>query len=174
MINEITRAMVAAIGLRTLARVILAYPTQAEAIRKAADAYTRTRLTPTIIDQTGGEGSALGWIDGLKQAIDTVPLLKSAMPPPKPDPGKPPPEEKTLEELVTVIPGRGQRSNLQGMKDLLEAALKLRSELARAIGAGRSCESILSSSALGPVRSLGNFESFAAQLFDDLAAQRAK
>jgi len=38
MINEITLAMVAGIGLRTLARVIHAYPTQAEAIRKAADA----------------------------------------------------------------------------------------------------------------------------------------
>jgi pyruvate/2-oxoglutarate dehydrogenase complex dihydrolipoamide dehydrogenase (E3) component len=48
MINEITLAMVAGIGLRTLARVIHAYPTQAEAIRMAADAYTRTRLTPTI------------------------------------------------------------------------------------------------------------------------------
>ena len=48
MINEITLAMVAGIGLRTLARVIHAYPTQAEAIRKAADAYNRTRLTPTI------------------------------------------------------------------------------------------------------------------------------
>jgi pyruvate/2-oxoglutarate dehydrogenase complex dihydrolipoamide dehydrogenase (E3) component len=48
MINEITLAMVAGIGLRTLARVIHAYPTQAEAIKKAADAYTRTRLTPPI------------------------------------------------------------------------------------------------------------------------------
>ncbi|NMG75913.1 mercuric reductase [Aromatoleum diolicum] len=48
MINEITLAMVAGIGLRTLARVIHAYPTQGEAIRKAADAYKRTRLTPTI------------------------------------------------------------------------------------------------------------------------------
>ncbi len=46
MINEITLAMVAGIGLRTLARVIHAYPTQSEAIRKAADAYNRTRLTP--------------------------------------------------------------------------------------------------------------------------------
>jgi len=34
--------------VRTLARVIHAYPTQTEAIRKAADAYNRTRLTPTI------------------------------------------------------------------------------------------------------------------------------
>jgi pyruvate/2-oxoglutarate dehydrogenase complex dihydrolipoamide dehydrogenase (E3) component len=48
MINEITLAMVAGIGLRTLARVIHAYPTQAEAIRMAADAYTRTRMTPGI------------------------------------------------------------------------------------------------------------------------------
>jgi pyruvate/2-oxoglutarate dehydrogenase complex dihydrolipoamide dehydrogenase (E3) component len=48
MISEITLAMVAGIGLRTLARVIHAYPTQAEAIKKAADAYRRTRLTPTI------------------------------------------------------------------------------------------------------------------------------
>lgn len=48
MINEITLAMVAGIGLRTLARVIHAYPTQAEAIKKAADAYNRTRLTPRL------------------------------------------------------------------------------------------------------------------------------
>ena len=48
MINEISLAMVAGIGLRTLARVIHAYPTQAEAIKKAADAYTRTRLSPLL------------------------------------------------------------------------------------------------------------------------------
>jgi len=48
MINELTLVMVAGIGLRTLARLIHAYPTQAEAIKKAADAYSRTRLTPTI------------------------------------------------------------------------------------------------------------------------------
>jgi pyruvate/2-oxoglutarate dehydrogenase complex dihydrolipoamide dehydrogenase (E3) component len=48
MINEITLAMVAGIGLRTLARVIHAYPTQAEAIREAANAYNRTRLTPML------------------------------------------------------------------------------------------------------------------------------
>jgi len=48
MINEVTLAMVAGIGLRTLARVIHAYPTQGEAIRKAADAYNRTRLTPFV------------------------------------------------------------------------------------------------------------------------------
>ncbi len=48
MINEITLAMVAGIGLGTMARVIHAYPTQSDAIRMAADAYNRTRLTPTI------------------------------------------------------------------------------------------------------------------------------
>jgi len=42
MINEITLAIVARIGLRTLARVIHAYPTQAEAIHKAADAYVQS------------------------------------------------------------------------------------------------------------------------------------
>ena len=48
MINEITLAMVAGIGLRTLARVIHAYDTQAEAIEKAAEAYCRTRPIPRI------------------------------------------------------------------------------------------------------------------------------
>jgi len=47
MISEITTAMVGGMGLGTLASVIHPYPTQAEAIRKAGDAYNRTRLTPT-------------------------------------------------------------------------------------------------------------------------------
>ncbi len=46
MINELSLAMVAGIGLRKLARVMRAYPTQAEAIRMAADHYEATRLTP--------------------------------------------------------------------------------------------------------------------------------
>jgi pyruvate/2-oxoglutarate dehydrogenase complex dihydrolipoamide dehydrogenase (E3) component len=46
MINEITLAIVARIGLRTLARVIHAYPTQAEAIKKAADAYVGSLARP--------------------------------------------------------------------------------------------------------------------------------
>jgi pyruvate/2-oxoglutarate dehydrogenase complex dihydrolipoamide dehydrogenase (E3) component len=41
MMNEITLAMVAGIGLRRLSDVIHPYPTQAEAIRKAADACGR-------------------------------------------------------------------------------------------------------------------------------------
>lgn len=48
MINEITLAMVAGLGLRKLARVIHAYDTQAEAIEKAAAAYNRTRLTAPV------------------------------------------------------------------------------------------------------------------------------
>ncbi|WP_266182673.1 mercuric reductase [Dyella humicola] len=48
MINEITLAIMAGIRLRTLAKVIHAYPTQAEAIQKAAEAYYRTRFTPRI------------------------------------------------------------------------------------------------------------------------------
>ncbi len=48
MINSVSLAMVSGMGLRTLAEVIHAYPTQAEAIKMAADAYTRTRLTPFV------------------------------------------------------------------------------------------------------------------------------
>jgi len=48
MINEISLAMVAGIGLKTVSQVIHSYPTQAEAIRKAGDAYSRTRLTPFL------------------------------------------------------------------------------------------------------------------------------
>ncbi|HUH30880.1 MAG TPA: mercuric reductase [Rhodanobacter sp.] len=42
MISEITLAMVAGAGLRTLSRVMHPYPTQAEAITQAAAAYLRT------------------------------------------------------------------------------------------------------------------------------------
>ncbi len=48
MISEITLAMVGKLGLGTIASVIHPYPTQAEAVRKAADAYNRSRLTPTV------------------------------------------------------------------------------------------------------------------------------
>lgn len=48
MISQITLAMVNNIGLGKIASVIYPYPTQAEAIRKAADAYNRTRLTPFV------------------------------------------------------------------------------------------------------------------------------
>jgi pyruvate/2-oxoglutarate dehydrogenase complex dihydrolipoamide dehydrogenase (E3) component len=46
LISEITVAIVAKAGLSKLSTVIHPYPTQAEAIKKAADAYRRTLLTP--------------------------------------------------------------------------------------------------------------------------------
>ncbi len=48
MISELTLAMTAGVGLGALAKTIHPYPTQAEVIKKAADAYSRTRLTPTV------------------------------------------------------------------------------------------------------------------------------
>lgn len=48
MINGLSLAISSGIGLRAVARVIHTYPTQAEAIKMAADAYNRTRLTPTL------------------------------------------------------------------------------------------------------------------------------
>lgn len=47
MISEITTAIVHKIGLSKLSSVIHPYPTQAECIKKAADAYRRTLLTPS-------------------------------------------------------------------------------------------------------------------------------
>ena len=48
LIGEVTLAMVARQGLGTLGRTIHPYPTQADALRKVADAYNRTRLTPFV------------------------------------------------------------------------------------------------------------------------------
>ena len=48
MINGVSLAIDRGIGLRALAKVIHAYPTQSEAFKKAADAYNRTRLTPAV------------------------------------------------------------------------------------------------------------------------------
>jgi pyruvate/2-oxoglutarate dehydrogenase complex dihydrolipoamide dehydrogenase (E3) component len=48
LISELTLAMVGGLGLRTIARTIHPYPTQAEAIKKVGDAYNRARLTPTV------------------------------------------------------------------------------------------------------------------------------
>ena len=54
MINEITLAMAGKLGLGALANVIHSYPTQAEAVKQAADAWNRTRLTPFV-------KKVLGW-----------------------------------------------------------------------------------------------------------------
>ena len=135
---------------------------------------------PTI-DVSEGQGSALGWLDALHQVIESVPVLKSAMPQPKPNPpSKPPPgpskkdisqppeEEKTLEEQVIVIPGHGPASNLKEMKDLLETARKLRVEAGRAAATKRSRENFLASPGVAPFRVYANFEGFAAQLYDEV------
>ena len=45
MISEITTAMIGKMGLSKLATVIHPYPTQASAIKQAADTYRRTLLT---------------------------------------------------------------------------------------------------------------------------------
>jgi pyruvate/2-oxoglutarate dehydrogenase complex dihydrolipoamide dehydrogenase (E3) component len=48
MIGAVLVAMNAGMGLRSLGNVILPYPTTGEAIRKAADACNRQRLTPRV------------------------------------------------------------------------------------------------------------------------------
>jgi glyoxylase-like metal-dependent hydrolase (beta-lactamase superfamily II) len=113
-------------------------------------------------------GAALAWIDALKQVNDEVPLLKSAMPQPKPDPAKPPEEEKTLEELVLVLPATGPVSNLQEVKTVLDAALRIRTEVTRAAAAGRSRDAIVNLPSLASFRNLGNFEPFVLRVFDAL------
>ncbi len=47
-ISEVTVAMVGGVGLGTISGVVHPYPTRAEVIKKAADAYNRTRLTPMV------------------------------------------------------------------------------------------------------------------------------
>ncbi|MCA9946092.1 MAG: mercuric reductase [Anaerolineales bacterium] len=48
MISEITTAMMAGKGLGLLSQTIHPYPVQAEAIKKTADSWNRTRLTPLV------------------------------------------------------------------------------------------------------------------------------
>ncbi len=48
MIGELTLAIKAGIGLKTLGATIHPYPTVAEAIRKTGDQFNRTRLTPFV------------------------------------------------------------------------------------------------------------------------------
>ena len=47
-ISELTTAIKAGVGLGALGDVIHPYPTQADAIRRVAGLYTRTRLTPFV------------------------------------------------------------------------------------------------------------------------------
>ncbi len=48
LISQVTQAIVGKVGLGTLTNVIFPYPTQAEALKRAAGLYTRTRLTPFV------------------------------------------------------------------------------------------------------------------------------
>ncbi|MFQ5829691.1 MAG: mercuric reductase [Candidatus Methylomirabilia bacterium] len=54
MISELTLAIVGGVGLKAVGQTIHPYPTQAEAIKKVADAYNRSRLTPFV-------RKVLGW-----------------------------------------------------------------------------------------------------------------
>ena len=48
MINEFSLAITAGLGLSAIGKTIHPYPTQGEVIKKLADAFNRTRLTPTV------------------------------------------------------------------------------------------------------------------------------
>jgi pyruvate/2-oxoglutarate dehydrogenase complex dihydrolipoamide dehydrogenase (E3) component len=48
MAAEVVLAMTAKLGLKMLAETIHPYPTHGEAVKKVADAFNRTRLTPTL------------------------------------------------------------------------------------------------------------------------------
>jgi pyruvate/2-oxoglutarate dehydrogenase complex dihydrolipoamide dehydrogenase (E3) component len=48
MINEFSLAITSGLGMSAIGKTIHPYPTQAEAIKKLADAYNRTRLTPLV------------------------------------------------------------------------------------------------------------------------------
>ena len=48
MISELSLAITAGLGLGSIARTIHPYPTQAEVVKKLADMYNRTRLTPFV------------------------------------------------------------------------------------------------------------------------------
>jgi glyoxylase-like metal-dependent hydrolase (beta-lactamase superfamily II) len=117
------------------------------------------------IDAAAG-GNALEWFDGMKQVVDAVPVLKTAIPAAKPSPKSEP--EKTLEEGILILSMFGEPSNLQNLKDLLESARKLRTDLMRAVKAGRTCDRFLASSAADLYRAYGNLDSFAGGLCETL------
>lgn len=48
MLSEITLAITAGTGLKSISNTIHPYPTQAECIKRLGDAYNRTRLTPLV------------------------------------------------------------------------------------------------------------------------------
>ncbi len=58
LISEVSLAMSNGIGLKGIANTIHCYPTQAECVKRAADAYNRSRLTPRVKSLLG---RWLGW-----------------------------------------------------------------------------------------------------------------
>jgi pyruvate/2-oxoglutarate dehydrogenase complex dihydrolipoamide dehydrogenase (E3) component len=54
MINEFSLAITNGLGISAIARTIHPYPTQAEVIKRLADVYNRTRLTPLVKKVLGG------------------------------------------------------------------------------------------------------------------------
>ncbi len=48
MISEFSLAITNGLGISAIGKTIHPYPTQAEAIKRLADAYNRTRLTPFV------------------------------------------------------------------------------------------------------------------------------
>jgi len=111
---------------------------------------------------TAFDGSAIGWFDGMKQIVESVPVLKSAIPQVKPDSKAD--KDKKPEEFIAVVSSRGDPSNLQNMKDLLDSAHKLRNDIARFVKRGRKCEDFSASPGAEPYRSYSNLDVFAAQL----------
>ena len=150
---------------RTAGDVVVFLP--AEKVLEVGDFITIGSF-PTI-DSGPGEGSAAGWVDALKQVVEFVPLLKSAMPQAKPEAGAQPEPEKTLEEMVTVVPGHGVPGNLQQVKALLAVSQKLRAEATRAVDGGRTREEFVKSLSPDVFGAYGNLEAFAGQLFDEIS-----
>jgi len=54
MINEFSLAITSGIGISAIGKTIHPYPTQAEVIKRLADAYNRTRLTPFVKNLLSG------------------------------------------------------------------------------------------------------------------------
>jgi len=137
-----------------------------EKVLFVGDLYVAARY-PDIAVALGG--SAQGWIEGIKEVIDSIRLLKPAIPQEAPGPKLKAEREKTLEEGIAVVSAQGGTSNLQNMKDLLEAAQKLRNDISRAIRTGRSSDSYLAGPGSGPYRSYDNLDSYATLLFEALS-----
>lgn len=132
-----------------------------EKVLIVGDLYESARY-PNV--DTDLEGSALEWIDGVEQVISSIPVLKSAIPEEGSESEEE--EERTLEEGIAVVSARGEVSNLQNMKDLLEACQRLQSYVKRAVDRGRSYDRFLNLASTGPYYSYGNLAPYVAQLYE--------